>query len=117
MGEAPGGRAIDWIDTPDQEFHVLSSPSGMTVSTRDPRLSDTDDRADAKGPPPSPPRPAPSWDPANRAIFLLASGLTSTGPDAGHRLPVSLSQAEGCVGGRQTDHVTVYNGCEPVIRL
>jgi hypothetical protein len=36
MGEAPGGRAIDWINTPDQGFHVLSSPSGMTVSTRDP---------------------------------------------------------------------------------
>jgi hypothetical protein len=46
---------------------------------------------------------------ANRAIFLLASGLTSTEPDAAHTLPVSLSQAEGCVGGRQTDHVTVYN--------
>jgi hypothetical protein len=116
MGEAPGGRAIDWINTPDQEFHVLSSPSGMTVSTRDPGRSDTDDRADAKGPPPSPSRPAPSWDPANRAIFLLASRLTME-PDAPHTLPVSLSQAEGCVGGWQTDHVTVYNGCELVIRL
>jgi hypothetical protein len=96
---------------------VLSSPSGMTVSTRDPGRSDTDDRADAKGPPPSAPLPAPSWDPANRAIFLLASGLTSTEPDAAHTLPVSLSQAEGCVGGRHTDHVTVYNDCELVIRL
>jgi hypothetical protein len=69
MGEAPGGRAINWINAPDQEFHVLSSPSGMTVSTRDPGRSDTDDRADAKGPPPSPPRPAPSWDPPTERYF------------------------------------------------
>ena len=75
MGEAPGGRAIDWINTPDQEFHVLSSLSGMTVSTRDPGRSDIDDRADAKGPPPSPPRPATQKSFVSTTVAISTPGL------------------------------------------